>query len=96
MATALIGMSSDGSRRAVFAALTADGGLVQVHTEQAVDGLAPAGTVGGLPVLEDTQRRRYRAGIGAAGRHGLQLGAGSDPLCRRSGAQCDRCAEADD
>jgi mono/diheme cytochrome c family protein len=52
MATALIGMSSDGSRRAVFAALTADGGLVQVHTEQAVDGLAPAGTVGGLPVLE--------------------------------------------
>jgi mono/diheme cytochrome c family protein len=52
IATALIGMSSDGSRRAVFAALTADGGLVQVHTEQAVDGLAPAGTVGGPPVLD--------------------------------------------
>lgn len=50
VATSLIGMSPDGSKRAVFALLTADGALLQAHTEQMVDGLAPAGTVSPLPL----------------------------------------------
>jgi hypothetical protein len=48
VATALLGMSPDGSKRAVFAVLTADGAVAQAHTEQAVDGLAPPGTIAGL------------------------------------------------
>jgi hypothetical protein len=51
VANALLGMSPDGSKRAVFAVLTADGSLVQAHTERNVDGLAPAGTVSALPIL---------------------------------------------
>jgi hypothetical protein len=45
IATALLGKSPDGSGRAVFAVLNADGSLVQVHAEKGVDGLAPPGTV---------------------------------------------------
>lgn len=45
LATALLGKSPDGGGRAVFAGLNADGSLVQVHVEQGVDGLAPAGTI---------------------------------------------------
>jgi hypothetical protein len=45
LATALLGKSPDGSGRAVFAGLHADGSVVQVHVEKGVDGLAPAGTV---------------------------------------------------
>lgn len=45
LATALLGKSPDGSGRAVFAVLDADGALVQVHVEKGVDGLAPPGTV---------------------------------------------------
>ncbi len=41
----LLGMSSDGSKRAVFALLTADGAITQAHTEQGLDGLAPPGTM---------------------------------------------------
>lgn len=44
-ATAFLGKSPDGSGRAVFAGLHADGSLVQIHTEQGVDGLAPSGTI---------------------------------------------------
>jgi cytochrome c551/c552 len=47
--TALLGKSPDGSGRAVFAAVTADGGLAQIHTEQGVDGLSPAATITPLP-----------------------------------------------
>ena len=56
IANALLGMSPDGSKRAVFAGLTADGALVQAHTEQAIDGLAPAGTVSPLtlPAVADS------------------------------------------
>ena len=54
MATALLGMSPDGSKRAVFAVLTADGALAQAHTEQSVDGLAPPGTAAGF--AETAQR----------------------------------------
>jgi hypothetical protein len=38
-------MSPDGSKRAVFAVLTADGAIAQAHTEFNLDGLAPAGTI---------------------------------------------------
>jgi mono/diheme cytochrome c family protein len=45
VATALLGRSPDGSGRAVFAVLNADGSLVQIHVEKGVDGLSPPGTV---------------------------------------------------
>lgn len=45
VANALLGMSPDGSKRAVFAVLAADGSIAQAHTERGVDGLAPRGTV---------------------------------------------------
>ena len=43
--TALLGPSPDGSCRAVFAVVTADGAIVQEHTAKGLDGLAPANTV---------------------------------------------------
>jgi hypothetical protein len=46
--TAFLGRSPDGSTRAVFCVVLADGSLIQAHTAQAVDGLAPRGTVGPL------------------------------------------------
>ena len=46
--TALLGRSPDGSKRAVFAVVCADGSIVQEHTLRALDGLAPAGTVSPL------------------------------------------------
>jgi hypothetical protein len=46
--TAFLGHSPDGSTRAVFSVVLADGSLVQVHTQKGVDGLAAAGTVGPL------------------------------------------------
>ena len=66
VATALIGMSPDGSKRAVFAVLTTDGALAQAHTEFALDGLAPAGTIRPIPVplVSDAERARItRAGM---------------------------------
>jgi hypothetical protein len=46
--TALMGKSSDGSGRAVFAVVTADGAVLQAHVEHGLDGLAPAGTIAAL------------------------------------------------
>jgi hypothetical protein len=46
--TAFLGRSPDGSGRAVFSVVLADGSLVQAHTLRAVDGLAPAATVSPL------------------------------------------------
>jgi hypothetical protein len=43
--TAFLGRSPDGSTRAVFCVIVADGSIVQEHTAKALDGLAPAGTV---------------------------------------------------
>ena len=43
--TAFLGPSPDGSCRAVFSVVTADGAIVQEHTAKGLDGLAPAGTV---------------------------------------------------
>jgi len=46
--TAFLGRSPDGSGRAVFSVVLADGSIVQAHTAKAVDGLAPAGTISPL------------------------------------------------
>jgi hypothetical protein len=43
--TAFLGPSPDGTCKAVFAVVTADGAIVQEHTAKGLDGLAPAGTV---------------------------------------------------
>jgi len=43
--TALLGRSPDGSRKAVFAVVTADGSVVQESTLKALGGLAPTATV---------------------------------------------------
>jgi hypothetical protein len=47
--TALLGPSPDGTCKAVFAVLTANGAIVQEHTLKGLDGLAPRGTV--RPIL---------------------------------------------
>src|SRR5262245_5824713 len=46
--TAFLGRSPDGSGRAVFSVVIADGSAVQAHTAKSVDGLAPVGTVSPL------------------------------------------------
>jgi hypothetical protein len=43
--TAFLGPSPDQGCRAVFSVVTADGAIVQEHTQKGLDGLAPAGTV---------------------------------------------------
>ena len=43
--TAFLGPSPDGTCRAVFAVVTADGAIVQEHTQKGLDGIAPKGTV---------------------------------------------------
>jgi len=43
--TAFLGPSMDGTCRAVFSVVTADGAIVQEHTQKGLDGIAPAGTV---------------------------------------------------
>ena len=48
--TAFLGHSPDGSTRAVFSVVLADGSIVQEHTGRGVDGLAPAGTI--APLLD--------------------------------------------
>ncbi|AKU98399.1 putative thiol oxidoreductase [Labilithrix luteola] len=49
--TAIITKSSDGGGKAVFAAVEADGSIVQVHVAKGVDGLVPAGTISPLSQL---------------------------------------------
>jgi hypothetical protein len=46
--TALLGASPDGSKKAVFAVVEADGSIVQEHTLQGLDGLAGPGTISPL------------------------------------------------
>jgi len=43
--TAFLGPSPDGTCKAVFSVVTADGAIVQEHTLKGLDGVAPAGTV---------------------------------------------------
>jgi hypothetical protein len=47
--TALLGQSPDGTCKAVFAVVNADGAIVQEHTLKGLDGVGPAGTV--RPIL---------------------------------------------
>jgi hypothetical protein len=47
--TALLGPSPDGTCKAVFAVVTADGAIVQEHTVKGLDGVAPSGTTQPLP-----------------------------------------------
>lgn len=49
--TAFLGASPDGSKKAVFAVVEADGSIVQEHTLQGLDGLASPGTIS--PLLGD-------------------------------------------
>ena len=51
--TALLGPSPDGTCKAVFAVVTADGAIVQEHTLKGLDGLAPPGTI--QPLLQNSQ-----------------------------------------
>ena len=67
VATAFLGMSPDGSKRAVFAVLTADGALAQLHTEFALDGLAPAGTVAAVPLPQPDDPAADQARVTRAG-----------------------------
>jgi hypothetical protein len=48
VATAFMGASPDGSKKAVFFVVEADGSIVQEHTLQGLDGLVPPGTIGSL------------------------------------------------
>jgi hypothetical protein len=66
---ALLGASPDDSGRAVFAVATADGGLVQVHVEDGVDGLAPAGTL--TPLAHAARGGGARADNGPPTRVGI-------------------------
>lgn len=45
LGTAFLGSSPDGSGFAVFAVVTGNGAVVQVHVQDGIDGLAPPGTV---------------------------------------------------
>ena len=66
---ALMTKSSDLSGKAVFAAINADGSIVQVHVQKGVDGLAPPGTVTPIgeadpTVMESTDAHAFaREGI---------------------------------
>lgn len=51
--TAFLGRAPDGSGRAVFCVIVADGSIVQEHTAKALDGLAPVGTVQPLAARDD-------------------------------------------
>ena len=45
LGTAFMGSAPDGSGFAVFAAVTGNGAVAQVHVQDGIDGLAPAGTI---------------------------------------------------
>jgi hypothetical protein len=60
--TAFLGASPDGSGRAVFSVVVADGSIVQEHTAKALDGLAPPGTV---QPLVGRRARRITPRLGA-------------------------------
>jgi hypothetical protein len=67
--TALLGRSPDGSTKAVFAVVCADGSIVQEHTLLGLDGLAGSGTVNAVLAGrwdddEDNEEHRLsRAGV---------------------------------
>ncbi|WP_246811238.1 di-heme oxidoredictase family protein [Mesorhizobium sp. AA22] len=66
LGTAFLGPSPDGSGFAVFAAVTADGGVVQIHVQDGVDGLAGPGTVSTGQGTASTGLGTVSAGHGTA------------------------------
>jgi hypothetical protein len=89
--TALLGPSPDGSCKAVFAVVTADGAIVQEHTLKGLDGLAPPGTV--RPILGGDGKRSGR-GLRASirGDHEpLHAGAGRHAAAVRQRAVLQHC-----
>jgi hypothetical protein len=69
--TAFLGRSPDGSTKAVFSVVIADGSIIQAHTLKAVDGLAPVGTVS--PLLGRRWDDDNENGNGASPRLGVIL-----------------------
>ena len=62
--TAFLGPSPDGTCKAVFSVVTADGAIVQEHTVKGLDGIAPAGTVQPLLVrIWDPPSEEPRLGV---------------------------------
>jgi hypothetical protein len=61
--TAFVGRAVDDPKRALFVVVTADGALVQAHTQQGVDGLAPAGTVSDLRSRPDSGQLHVGAAL---------------------------------
>lgn len=51
LGTAILSKSSDGTGRAVFVSINADGSISQVHVQKGVDQLVPPGTLTPVPVL---------------------------------------------
>lgn len=60
--TAFLSRSPDGSGRAVFCVVVADGSIVQEHTGKGLDGLAPAGTVQPLDGRHEDEDDADRSG----------------------------------
>lgn len=56
--TAFLGPSPDGTCKAVFAVVTADGGVVQENTLKGLDGLVPPGTVASLLDREEDSSKQ--------------------------------------
>src|SRR6516164_998918 len=73
--TAFLGPSPDGTCRAVFAVVTADGAIVQEHTQKGLDGIAPAGTV--QPLDQGAQGQQGSNSQGQQGGSGSQGQQGS-------------------
>jgi hypothetical protein len=69
--TALLGRSPDGSGKAVFAVVCADGSIVQESTLKALDGLVPPGTIS--PLLGDAWDDDDEDNRGALPRVGVLL-----------------------
>jgi hypothetical protein len=61
--TALLGPSPDGTCKAVFAVVMADGAIVQEHTLKGLDGIAPAGTI--RPLLRPNEDAVWNASFEA-------------------------------
>lgn len=71
VATAFLGASPDGSKKAVFAVVEADGSIVQEHTLQGLDGLAPPGTIS--PLIGSRREHDGKSDNGVTPRAGAVL-----------------------
>jgi hypothetical protein len=84
--TAFLGPSLDGTCRAVFSVVTADGAIVQEHTQKGLDGIAPAGTV--QPLDQGAQGQQGSNSQGQQGSNSQgQQGSNSQGQQGSSGSQ---------